>query len=273
MAARRLAVFAVVAGGCGKSAGTCKVEAHDLVAALRASDHEAPLLVPPEGVHLVKRDGLAHHGVAGRVRGMVAIGPTRGTTIDGELIDQAMLGNRLAHVIEPAHAYFAFDGDVPWSTVVAATESARAAGFDQVELVFERSLGPMPPPTPEEAELDRAVRASPDPAATLARYVTDAVSSCDAVKRVFSSVGSEQGDPFDQLVSGLEPALVECKCDVDTPKLRAALFASIRTSHPTASLTITLAVDGSELALPGATPWRDAQARILPGAKLHLVAR
>jgi hypothetical protein len=121
-------------------------------------------------------------------------------------------------------------------------------------------------------ELDRLTRGDRANAATqMARLMKEQFRSCPALAKVFDSIARDEGgDKAGEMIEGTGPALLDCNCSVDVPNVRSLLYRSLANTHPTTELVVRVMHDAPPLALPAATPWRDAAAKLV--ARAWLVA-
>jgi hypothetical protein len=271
-------VLALVAA-CGKSKAACKTEVDDLMTFLRKMDH-APGLQIPDDVHLVERpelaapDGVNAPVLYVRPSGLEFQGHKLAVDEVSQLlaeqaakIQQAIADGKVARRFVWDHrVYYVIDRDVPWSTVTKIAVAAEHAGYTKWVAMFSKpSPVAAPPRSSVSDQLDKLVAAEDDgnKATTLAKLMTDVVKSCKPLQKAFSAVSSDEGgDKAAQLIEATGPAVTECNCDVDIPALRSIFFTVAGNLHPLTMLVITLDKTATPIALPPATLWRDAAAKL-----------
>lgn len=255
----------------------CRAEAHALAAMLGSFDHRPSAIA--EELHLVVRADLPPDAPAwGPV---IAVGAT--VSVDREPVaDRSALDQRLVALrarldamaprggADPAVVVLAIDAQAPWSTVVWVADAARAAGFDHPALVFARPAAPVTPPPRSSIDAELDAVAGDNKATQVARIAARVARSCPALIRVFGEVSAGTDDRAQQLIDGIEPALIACNCDLDIAALRSLMFRVLFVPRPTTALAIALAADGRRIALPAATPWSTAHAQVTVGAPLSL---
>lgn len=283
-------VVVVAVAGCrkGKDPAVCRTDAHSLSAYLGSIDRDAPPFWAGD-LKLVLRPDLPR--VELRYAPVLEIRADR-LVLDGSMIDNhadledrlrgrheaavrdVELGTSRHNPPDPTLLNLLIDERAPWEIVVEVADTALAAGFDHPAVAFARPPAAItrPPRAPIDDELDRAAAAEPSQRATqFARSMQKVVASCPALIRVFGEIGSSDGgDKSQQLLDGLEPALVECNCRVDLPALRSVFFRLFYVEHPVTAVAVVLAADGRAVVQPASTPWRDAHELITAGAPLHL---
>jgi hypothetical protein len=281
----------VLAVACGNSKDKCKAEAGDLVKLLRAVDHGGQLLQVDDDMHLVPRPELPH---TDNVQAPVVIVKAAEITYQGQLIaDVAELRDRLDSTIRKIQddvaagrmpkrtpwdrrVYLEIDENAKWGTIASVADAAGEVGFVPYFVFALPVTVQRPPRAPIDDELDRITNDS-DPsnkATRFAKLVSDQVHSCPAIAKLFGTVAAEEGtDKAKFIIDGMGPALVDCNCAPDMANLRSAMYRLLSDEHPIGNVAVTIARDAPPLELPAGTPWRDAAARLAPGAKLWLVAK
>ena len=285
--------LACALAACGKSKTACKAEVDDLMTFLRAMDHKGSLFQIGDDLHLLARPDLpdrdAYLGPALEVRPselrFESRSIARAALADALAAKAAQVRDELAHrhvprsligKIDPAVVYLLIDEAAPWRSVVDVMQLAADAGFEHPALVFfGKPQLAAPPRTWVEDEF--AKRADPSQSATEIAGITRKIaSSCKPLMRVYGTVGGGEGSTYDlaaEIIEGTGPALVDCNCDVDMAALRSVMYLVMATPHPTKLIPIVLAHDGTPIELPAATPWRDAAAKLSPGARMWPVAK
>jgi hypothetical protein len=158
----------------------------------------------------------------------------------------------------------AIDEATPWAEVAPVLTAAAAVGFDHVRLLFAGARPPPPPRSAVEDELDRIDKGEPSERATqAAKVMAGVVKDCPALQRVFGVVSSRGGDKAQRLIAAIPPALIECGCAIDLPSLRSMMWRVVGSEPALTEATVALGQGGEALALPAATPWREACARLL----------
>ena len=280
---RTLTVMALVLASCGSGASKrrCAARAHELSGFLGSLDHTAAPFATT-GVTLAVRAGGLGAVPAAAPAPAVLVGPA-GDGFEGEQgLDRDDLRTRLERsharrvqdqagqgatgAIDPGLLYLAIDEAATWQRVVATVELAQASGFGHVALAFTRgALPPSPPPSAIDGRLDRVLASGAGQRATaFAAAAHDVVRSCPALGRAFAAVAATAGDRAGPLLGAIEPALIECGCKVDLPSLRSLMFRLLAT-EPLGYVEITLDPVAAPLALPAATPWREANQRLTAG--------
>ncbi len=279
----------VLAVACGKSKDTCKAEADELVKLLRAVDHGAQLLRIDDDMHLVPRPELPH---TDNVSAPVVIVKAAEIDYQGQPItDVADLRERLEsaiHKIEDDLAagrlpkryhwdrrlYFEIDERAQWGSIAAAADAAGEVGFVPYFVFALPVTAQRPPRAPIDDELDRIIKDgdASNTATRFAKLVGDQVKSCPAIGKLFGTVSSEETDKAKLIIDGMGPALVDCNCAPDMANLRSAMYRLLADEHPTGNVPITIARGAKPIELPAGTPWREAAAKLAPGAAAWLVA-
>jgi len=205
-----------------------------------------------------------------------------GITVEGDPVaSEALVANLSKHgaridkiaagagdPIGPRWATLAVAADAPWSAVVVAADALLAAGFPRLQLAFAY---PEPIASPGPSAVDDEVLAildAPPP---------DELGGDGGRARKLARLSRIT----ERLVRGCAPprspvaALDDCRCRMDFASLRTVTWI-VSTPDSVWVTHRTLATDGAELALPGATPWSEAHRALLAtsaDAPLHLVAR
>lgn len=281
----KVVVIAGLMVACSKaemSHETCKREASELQATLRAADTGTQAIFVDSGMQLVKRADLVT--ASARVAPVLEVGE-RATTFQGStervgerlretrtrLVDDLASGRvPNSGVPNPALLYILVDARAHWDRVVEAWQLARDAELTAPAFVFAMPVTLTPPPrAPIDDTLDRLMTGSPaDRASGLAKLVDKEVERCPALIRSFSSIAPADGDSkATYLIDQLGPALVECHCRVDLPNLRALFWRVIANPSPTRILAFDPAAPPAKIALPEAATWADAAARFTPDLK------
>ncbi len=254
--------------GCkgGKSVAECKTETDALVQTLRGADRspEYPWAMTVE----LTADGITHRGKR------VELAELGNSLAQG----RAMLSMREVNQFGGGTGAVAVkvDAGVPWSRVVALAEALAAEGYVHPIFLVPRAPKSKPPPrTAADDELDKTLaKADPADKATLyAKTVSKLVEPCKPLKKVFGTVAGEVGDKTEILIAGTGEALVECQCSVDMPALSSLMFRVINDPDPTDPRRIVLDKSGQPIALPAATPWKDAANQLSEGASVWLAAK
>ncbi len=279
----------VLAVACGKSKDKCKAEADDLVKYLRAVDHGAQVLLIDDDMHLVSRPELPHTDA---VPAPVVVMKATEITYDGQLItDAADLRERLEstlHKIQDDIAtgrtpkryhwdrrlYFEIDEAAKWGTISAVADAAGEVGFVPYFVFALPQTVARPPRAPIDDELDRIMHDEASNKATqLAKLMSGQVRSCPAIEKLFGTVSSQETDKAKFIIDGMGPALVDCNCAPDMANMRSVMYRLLADEHPTGNVPITIARGAKPVELPVGTPWRDAAAKLAPGAVAWLVAK
>lgn len=275
----------LVLAGCNKlSADECKREAAAIQTLLRSADTEPQLLYVDDKMQLVERTDLPATRVPSAP---VVILDEQGVTYQGERIPgdlRARLTAARAQIVEdieagrtprrdppdPALVYFQIDKRTRWPRVVEAWQAARDAGMTSPGFVFGVPMTVTPPPrAPIDTELDALGNSDAANKATeLANIISKQVEGCPAMIRAFGSIGAEDGgSKAKRLIDDLGPALVECKCNVDIPNFRSAMWRALANTKPTRVLRFDPAATPDPIALPATATWADAAAKLAPQTK------
>lgn len=78
-----------------------------------------------------------------------------------------------------------------------------------------------------------------------------------------------QPDKTRWLAQHTPDAVRECDCKRDIARMKSALWQIFDQERPVRWMFATLSADAAPLALPATMPWRDANARIAPGATVR----
>ncbi len=284
-------VTAAGVAGCGSNdPGACRRQANELATLLATMDHE-PTMIAPGDASLVVREDLSSATMPFAT--VVMVTPAT-VSIAGRRVQMADLEDELlsAHrrVVEDAElygrrgapedttlVYLVVDEAALWGRVGQVTAAAHAAGFTRPAFVFARPPAPItkPPRSPIDDDLDRlmATEEAGNKATELARMTQGVVKTCPAMVRVFGAIASEGGgSKADTLIRGIEPALVDCNCNLDLPAFRSIMFRLLYTSQPTGALRVTLDPAQPPVAVAADTPWRVAAARLGADATVWLAA-
>lgn len=268
-----VALLAVACGDKGKVSAVCRREAADLGTLLQTMDHDLPAFHVPSA-KLVTRANLTRAEAPG---GPVAHVTAAHLAIEGlevATLDPAALAEAFAEVQARngrTTYHLVIDEDARWDRVAAVAAAAHGAGFTQPVLGFLRvaSTETPPPRTPIDDELDALVKSEPgsDKATRLADMVAKVARNCRPLSAAFGSVAATGGQVSmaDRLINSIEPAMIECNCNLDVPAFRSIMYRAFKSSNPTGSLQLTLAPEGTKVALPAATPWREAHAKLPAG--------
>jgi hypothetical protein len=263
---RAFVIAAVVAAaGCkgGKSAAECKTETDALVKLLREADH-SPML--PWQISLdVQADGVKHRGAP------IELDAIGAALIKGE----GELPMRLQREFGTGVVVIHVDDAVPWSRVVELADKLAASRFDHPIFYVPRAPTSKPPPrTPTDDDLDKILAASPsEQASALAKMASTIVEPCKPLKKVFGAVGADANeDKAEMILLGTSEALPECGCNVDMGALRSVMYRVFEDPHPADARRLVLKKGGKPVALPAATPWKDASKQLPEGETIWLVA-
>jgi len=257
--------FVAILVGCKKGAGECKAETEALVKLLRSADKPAfgPYSLTVElGADGIKTRG--QHVELGDLAHMLTEGwlqlPKRDVREMGE-------GTGVVFV--------RVDDSVPWARVVELADTLATHHFDHPRFFVAHAPNSMPPPrAPIDDELDKLEKSDASEKATrYAKMVNKLVQHCEPLQKVFGAVSADEGvDKGELILAGMSEALPECSCDVDMPALRSALYRVYQDPHPAEPRKIALVKTGKPVALPAATPWKDAAAQLPEGQTVWLVA-
>jgi hypothetical protein len=211
--------------------------------------------IEEEQVTLLDPDGIT----AGRQR--------FGWTDDPDVPELAIAAARKVEPSSP-ELTLAIDAATPWAQVAPVLNAGLAIHYDHVRLLFAGAAPPPPPRSAVDDELDRIPASPPrgrgtEVAAVLERLVKD----CPALHRAFASMSNFEGDRWQRLIASIPPALTECGCATDLPSLRSATWQLIGNFPALTTATVTLSADGEALAIPGATPWREASQQLVAATK------
>jgi hypothetical protein len=280
----RPAIFCVLVlvAACGKSAEQCRTEARELGALFAGIDTEPGPIWSTEA-KLVARAELPKLGAYGPMvtlfAGRIELEGRPGsqtremlaeslTATHRELVEAAERGR--SHRGDPRRIYVLIDEATPWREVVAAVETASAAGFTAPSFVFRHPVTLTPPPRAAvDDELDRILGLDPSERATaFARLLEAQVADCAAVQNIFADIGSSEAESKSQtLLRRLPDALIDCKCDVPMADFRSTLWRLLVIPQPMRGFEVALVATGTRIALPAATPWSTASQRFDPSTK------
>lgn len=253
MARRELIVIALLAACKAKPDPECKAKADALVQTLRNADRSPRY---PWGMTLVMTaDGLIGRGARIELDGVARVLDAGRAGLSSKEVDQFGGGRGAAAVrIAP---------DVPWSRVAALADVLEEAGYSHPIFLVPRAPHAKPPPGPP-----------PEPSQSVEDAVKVAnkfVEQCKPLGKVFGRVSSTDEDLVETFIAGTGSALVECGCTVDMPALGSHLFNLVNDPEPAEPRALTLAKDGTPIALPAATPWKEAAKQLADGP-IRLVA-
>jgi len=265
-----VAVGVIVAAlGCGKGSQECQVEVADFVDYLNTMKDEPDVLAT--GAKLPLR---ANAKEAMKTVLVVEVLPT-GARLDGIPVDATSLPNKLMDRIQQLatassafradQVWFAIDEATPWNTVADLVDATAEKGFGKIGFVFAVANKVKPPPhTSVDDELARAV--GQERPAALAKVLREVTAPCKQMQDVFQNLATYQtGNKVEIFASGIGKALLDCKCNVNIPKLRSAAYY-IFGATPMRGVTINVYRDApTPLALPAATPWREASKQVNAG--------
>ena len=165
--------------------------------------------------------------------------------------------------------YIAIDGDAPWSSVVAVASAAERTEYGKWIAIFAKpSPVAAPPHSAITDELNQMIAEGnrANAATEVAGLVSRVVKSCPALVKSFGAVSSNEGDKAALLIEAIEPALIDCNCDLAVPSLRSAFFAIAGNLHPIGTLAITLDDSASPISFTGDTKWREIGPKLSAGA-------
>jgi hypothetical protein len=132
-----------------------------------------------------------------------------------------------------------------------------------------------PPRSKIDDELD-AIRDSDDSSSKATRFaemMSRVVKGCPPLAKAFGAVsGDSDESKAETIIRAVEPSLVKCRCNVDVPSLRSGMFRLLYVEKPQSAFEITLDPDATPLVLPSETLWRDAHAKLTPGAHVWIPA-
>lgn len=282
-----LAAAVVVVCACGSGSSSrdarCRAEAEELEGFLTTMDHDVNLFFTDD-LRLVTRGDVPRMELP---RASTVSVDAEKIVLDGEYIgDRAELAERLAaaraHIANavsmgylPRHEaavakqiYLVIDEAVAWETVVWVAEAVHEAGFDAPLFVFARPPATPPPPrTWVDDEIDRAADTDGTDASAramaVARTSEKVIESCEPLIEMSGKVAMVE-DKAEFIIRSVRPALVECGCKVDLAALRSLLWRLLGNEQPTTTLGVRLARDATPIALPAATPWREASRQLTP---------
>ncbi|HEX5064455.1 MAG TPA: hypothetical protein VFV99_34000 [Kofleriaceae bacterium] len=293
---RHVLLIAMLAGchGGAKTEGECKTEATAVGDLLVAAAKEPPSpLTITDDVHLVTRTDLPTNRDL-RQAPVVTVTPTTLKLDDKDVADtdglaiglrgrfekvQADLDSgrmRPAWIGDPRRVYLAIDPTTPWERVANVVASAGAAGLTAPAFVFEQPTSLKPPPRAEiDDKLDALMKDDPaNRASEVAQLMSKVIDHCPALKKQFGAVASEEGDKGMTLSLAVAPALIECKCQVDIPNLRAVMFRILYVKRPLRFVTFEADAAKEKIEMPKPTTWAEASKRFTPTLKnAELVAR
>ncbi len=233
--------------------------------------------MPQQDVTLVKRSDLRD---AGTGKAIVVVANAEKVIAQGSLITG---GDELRDLLERRRnggatkdyaLYLQLDRATPWSKVVELVDMAKRVGHKQLGFAFATDDKLTPPPrAPIDDRLDALRSGAPaDRAVELSRLVEKLVEDCPALIREFGKVGAEADSKADAIIKALTPALIECKCNVDMPALRAVMWR-VMAVEPNLKVLTFDATTGDRLALPAATTWEVASKRLSPGTNHQLTVQ
>jgi hypothetical protein len=286
----------IVLAGCGSSSGSrgangsagsadpgdaasCEARAADLAAWATAVDRTysgGPVMA---GAELVEdRDALPVTWGRGPWTGGPGISVTHdGISVEGiPATDAKAIAASLTERRSdgPAGAVVLFiHRDAPMALVAVAASGIAAAGEHDVLLGVARPVTPMTPP-PRSSVTDELVTSatgsSPGGVVAVAHVIRRMTKGCPALIRVFASPKPvPDGDKGRAIVEGLQPALVECSCNVDLDAFRSTLWALLGPGdHPPAGVvpfTLASPDDRGAAIVTGAT-WGDAAPALIAAA-------
>jgi hypothetical protein len=271
---RTIAMVLVAAAACGggKDAAVCAREAHDLGELLSSMDHEMPPFYAGDAKLVLRQDLPPPGGTFGPT----VVITSNGATLDGMPFEDFEVNHRL----EEAHArggiiYVAVDEAARWDEVQEVARRLTTAELMHPAFAFARPAAAVarPPRSKIDDEID-AIRNSDDAgnkATRFAEIMSKLVKGCPPLAEAFGSVGADSADSkADSLIRAIEPSLVKCSCSVDIPALRSGLFQLLYIDKPQSSFFVTLDPDATAIVLPPETPWRDAQAKLTPDARVWI---
>jgi biopolymer transport protein ExbD len=268
-------VLAVALAGCGKHMDpkVCRAQAEELGRFLAAAD-QGPSMFSTAG--LASQPSLPSMSRAQRMTDA----PSAHLEPDGiqlgrrKVVAPDELHDALAELRKAAPSAeltLAIDAATPWAQVEPVLTTAGAVGFDRARFVF---VGPTPTPPPHSAVddeldrmLDRSKREPSNSATDLAALMARVIKDCPPLQRTFGAVSSDGGDKAQSLIAAIPPALIECGCEVDLPSLRSMMWRVVGSDPALTTATVTLSADGEALAIPGATPWREASQQLVAATK------
>jgi hypothetical protein len=266
--------LAAACGKDGKSESECRGEARELQALLRAADTGPSAIYVDRDITLVPRPELA------ATARDLPYGPVVTINRDGRYRfggERDLGAYDVAHQVsleyeksakhrrpddqEPV-VYLVIDAAAPWGpvySVVDYIESFEVPG--RIGFVFGVATAPSTPPprTWMDDKLDQVLAGEPSQRAVeLAKAVSDVVKPCPALARVFGQVGGVAAeDKATALIDALEAALVECRCDLDVPALRSAMYRVLHDDLAAGAELVTQARDGKVISAPQSALWRD----------------
>lgn len=275
-------VVALLAGAaCGKSESECRAEAQGLQALLRAADTGPSVLYVDRDIALVPRPELAATARDLTYGDVVTINRDGRVRFQGvrdygarEAIDEVYRararrggGDGDGDGKEPT-LYLVIDAAAPWGVVSALVDHVKALELTgRVGFVFGVATAPSTPPPRNwmDDKLDKVLAGEPSERATgLAKALEPVVKPCAALSRLFGQVGSEAAENKSKvIIDGLEAALVECRCDLDVPALRSAMYRVLHDDHPAGAHLVTVDTDGTRVSAPDTAVWRDVAGQVL----------
>jgi hypothetical protein len=252
----------------------CRTRAGELGTYLATMDHD-PDVVPAT---LVQRDDLPKVAVASAPTLVVDGGDIsfQGQLLDGPALDQRLvaIAKRIQDDIDagkfapgdaprPHFVHLAFTPTARWDAIVAAAEACAATGCEADVLFWRPTSFVMPPRTPTDDELDRIMAAhAHDGQRQLADVTSKIIAQCPALIRAFGEIGSQTGDKAAYMIGAVAPALIECDCAADLDALRTVVVRVLVNPHPTTAVALRFDRTATKIALPAATTWADAAAKI-----------
>lgn len=279
-----LLVSALVVLACGKGSpeeGPCRKDAEALGRLLAEANVDPPLFYVGD-LKLVERSDLGPAKTARAPELMIRAGEIR---LEGRPVAREELVARLAEARKrvdderergrsdgavPGRIYLLIEGAAPWGEVVGAVEAADLAGFQAPAFVFTTTVVGHPPPRSSiDDELDALLKEDSGERATrFAKIVSKQVETCPALTTEFGRVSSVEGeDKATTLIKAIPEALVECKCHVNMPALRSAMWRLLWNPTPTRVIAFEPAAPAMTLSLPAATTWAVASKQLTPATK------
>lgn len=164
--------------------------------------------------------------------------------------------------------------DAPWSLVVTAAKAVGEAGAERVALVFAGAPPPPIPPSSASAEIAKAQ--AEDAEARWNRWLAAlkvALKDCPSWLKRADVVGHmKPADQVEIFSKAAREALAARDCEVETAAVEAAMWGLAvngrkQVGHKMLVLRLAKADGGAEIALPAATPWRDAAPQVVAAVR------
>lgn len=276
------------AAACGGSSdpSACKRKAAAIAEHLRSINHE-PAMFFTGNTKLVTRADLPQVQLpyAAVVQVTAADVSLMGQEVGGpEHLYEMLTANRMRNEQMPPGrnreldlelVHILVDEDVPWEKLVWVADAVHKSGHVRPAFAFDFPAPEVKPPPRSkiDKELDELLNSDDagNKATRFAEIAQKVIKGCAPLGEAFGGVAAVEGESkADTLINAIEPSLTKCHCSIDVPSFHSLMFRLLYVPDATTSLRVTLDPEGTILAFPGATPWREIAPKLAANQRISL---